>query len=51
MVKIYKTVSLAVVLSGCETWPLILGEEQRVRVSEKSVLKIFGPKREEDGSW
>jgi hypothetical protein len=29
-----------------------LGEEHRLSVSEKRVLrKIFGPKREEDGSW
>jgi hypothetical protein len=29
-----------------------LGEEQRLRVFENRVLrKIFGPKREEDGSW
>jgi hypothetical protein len=29
-----------------------LGEEHRVRVFENRVLrKIFGPKREEDGSW
>jgi hypothetical protein len=29
-----------------------LGEEQRLRVFEKRVLrKIFGPKREEDRSW
>jgi hypothetical protein len=29
-----------------------LGEEHRLRVSEDRVLrKIFGPKREEDGSW
>jgi hypothetical protein len=28
------------------------GEEHRLRVFEKRVLrKIFGPKREEDGSW
>jgi hypothetical protein len=28
------------------------GEEHRLRVFENSVLrKIFGPKREEDGSW
>jgi hypothetical protein len=27
-------------------------EEQKLRVFENSVLKrIFGPKREEDGSW
>jgi hypothetical protein len=28
-----------------------LKEEHRLRVFENSVLKIFGPKREEDGSW
>jgi hypothetical protein len=29
-----------------------LGEENRLRVFENRVLrKIFGPKREEDGSW
>jgi hypothetical protein len=28
-----------------------LGEEHRLRVLEKSVLRIFGPKSEEDGSW
>jgi hypothetical protein len=51
-IKIYKTVILAVVLYGCETWSLTLGEERRLRVFENSVLrKIFGPKREEDGSW
>jgi hypothetical protein len=38
------------VLYGCETWSLTL--EQRLRVIENRVLrKIFGPKREEDGSW
>jgi hypothetical protein len=51
-IKIYKTVILPVVLYGCETWSLTLGEEHRLRVFEISVLrKIFGPKREEDGSW
>jgi hypothetical protein len=51
-IKIYKTVILPVVLYGCETWSLTLGEEHRLRVFEKRVLrKIFGPKREEDGSW
>jgi hypothetical protein len=50
--KIYKTVILPVVLYGCKTWPLTLGVEHRLRVSENRVLrKIFGPKREEDGSW
>jgi hypothetical protein len=29
-----------------------LGEEHRLRVFENRVLrKVFGPKREEDGSW
>jgi hypothetical protein len=51
-IKIYKTVILPVVLYGCETWSLILGKEHRLNVFEKRVLrKIFGPKREEDGSW
>jgi hypothetical protein len=51
-IKIYKTVILPVVLYGCETWCLTFREEQRLRVSENTVLrKIFGPKREEDGSW
>jgi hypothetical protein len=35
----------------CETWSLTLREEHRLRVSENTVLRrIFGPKREEDGS-
>jgi hypothetical protein len=46
-IKIYKTVILPVVLYGCET----LREEHRLRVFENSVLRIFGPKRDEDGSW
>jgi hypothetical protein len=51
-IKIYKTVILPVVLYGCETWSLTLREEHRLSVSENSVLRrIFGPKREEDGSW
>jgi hypothetical protein len=52
-IKIYRTVILpVVVLYGCETWSLTLGKEHRLRVSENSVLRrIFGPKREEDGSW
>jgi hypothetical protein len=51
-IKIYKTVILPVVLYGCETWSLILGEEHRLRVFKNRVLrKIFGPKRKKDGSW
>jgi hypothetical protein len=50
--KIYKTVILPVILYGCETWSLTLREEHRLRVFDNRVLRrIFGPKREEDGSW
>jgi hypothetical protein len=50
-IKIYKNVILPVVLYGCEIWSLTLREEHRLRVFEKRVLRrIFGPKREEDGS-
>jgi hypothetical protein len=45
------TVILPVGLYGYETRSLALGEEHRLRVFENRVLrKIFGPKREEDGS-
>jgi hypothetical protein len=51
-IKIYRTVILPLVLYGCETWSLTLREEHKLRVSENRVLRrIFGPKREEDGSW
>jgi hypothetical protein len=51
-IKIYKTVILPVVLYGCQTWSLTLGEEHRLRVFENRVLRrIFGPKSDEDGSW
>jgi hypothetical protein len=51
-IKIYKIVIFPVVLYGCETWSLTLREEHGLRVFANSVLrKIFGPKREEDGSW
>jgi hypothetical protein len=39
-------------LYGFEIWSPTLGEEHRLRGFENGVLrKIFGPKREEDGSW
>jgi hypothetical protein len=45
-VKMYKTVSLPVILYGCETWSLTLREEHRLRVFENRVLRrIFVPKR------
>jgi hypothetical protein len=51
-IKVYKRVILPVVLYGCETWSLTLREEHRLRVFENRELRrIFGPKREEDGSW
>jgi hypothetical protein len=51
-IKIHRTVILAVVLYGCETWSLTFREEHRLRVFGNRVLRrIFGPKREEEGSW
>jgi hypothetical protein len=36
-----------VVLYECETWPLIVGGEQKLRVFENRLLRrIFGPKRD-----
>jgi hypothetical protein len=47
-IRISKTVILPVVLYGCETWSLTLGEEHRLRVFQNKVLRrIFGPKRDE----
>jgi hypothetical protein len=45
-IAIYKTVTLPIVLYGCETWSLTLREEQRLKVSENRILRrVFGPKR------
>ena len=46
-IKIYRTITLSVVLYGCVTWSLTLREERRLRVFENRVLRIFGPKRDE----
>jgi hypothetical protein len=47
-IKIYGTIIFPVLLYGCETWSLTLGEEHRLRVHENRVLrKIFRPKRDE----
>jgi hypothetical protein len=47
-VKIYRTISLPVVLYGCETWSLTLKEERRLRVFENWVMSgVFGYKRDE----
>jgi hypothetical protein len=51
--KIYKTITVPVVLYGCETWSLTLREEHRLRVIGNRVLRrIFGPTRDEvTGEW
>jgi hypothetical protein len=51
--KIYKTIILPVILYECETWPLTLREEHRLRVFDNKVLRrIFGPKKDEViGGW
>jgi hypothetical protein len=51
-IRIYKTIILPVVLYGSETLSLTLREEHRLRVFENTVLRIFGPKRDEvTGGW
>jgi hypothetical protein len=49
----YRNIILPVVLYGCETWSLTLGEEHRLRVFENGVLRrIFWPRRDEvTGEW
>jgi hypothetical protein len=47
-IRIYKIITLPVVLYGCETWSLTLKQEHSLRVVENRVLRrIFGPKRDE----
>jgi hypothetical protein len=52
-IRTYKTITLPVVLYGCETWSLTLREEHRLRVFENRLpRRIFGPKRDEvTGEW
>jgi hypothetical protein len=46
-IKIYRTITLPVVLYGCETWSLTLREERKLRVFENMVLRRkFGPRRD-----
>ena len=47
------TMTLPVVLYGCDTWSLTSREEPRLRVFENRMLRrIFGPKRGEViGEW
>jgi hypothetical protein len=48
-----RTVTLPVVLNGCETWSPTLRGEHRLRAFENTVSKrIFGPQRDEvTGEW
>jgi hypothetical protein len=47
-IGIYKATILPVVLYECETWPLTIREEPRLRVFENRMLRIiFGPERDE----
>jgi len=47
-IKIYRIITLSVVLHGCETWSLILREKRRLKLSENRVLRrIFGRKRDQ----
>jgi len=46
-IKIHITVTLPVVLYGCESWSVTLREEHKLRVSENWLpRRMFGPKRE-----
>jgi hypothetical protein len=48
-IMIYGIIFVPVVLYGCETWLLRLGEECRMRVFENRVLRrIFGPTRDKE---
>jgi hypothetical protein len=51
--KIYRIIILPVVLYGCETCPLTLRDERRLRGFENKVLRrVFGPKRDKvTGEW
>jgi hypothetical protein len=47
-IKIFKTIILPAVLNGCESWPLTLRKEHRLKVFGNRVLRgIFGLKGEE----
>ena len=52
-IKIFRSISLRIVLYGCETWSLALRVECRLRVFENRVLRrIFGTKRDGvTGEW
>jgi len=47
-IKIYGTIILPVVLTGCENWSLLLREDRRLRVFEQRVVRrAFGPKMDD----
>ena len=47
-IKMHRTITLPVVLYGCEIWSVTLREEHGPRVLEKRVFRrIFGPQRDE----
>jgi hypothetical protein len=46
-IRIYKTVTLPMVIYGCKTLSMTLREEHTLKVFEKMALRrIFGPKRD-----
>jgi hypothetical protein len=47
--KIHKTVILQILLHGCETLSLYVGEKHRLRNFENSVQKDILPKTDQDG--
>jgi len=47
-INMHRTVILPVVLYGCDTWSLTMGEEYTLRMFKNRVLrKIFWPKWDE----
>jgi hypothetical protein len=52
-IKIYRNTILPIVLYGCETWSLTLGENRRLRVFDSRKLRrVFRFKTDEiTGEW
>ena len=51
-IKIYRIIILPAVLYGCVTWSLTLRKERRLKVSDRVLRRVFGPKRDEvTGEW
>jgi len=52
-IKLYRPVTLPVILYGCETWLLTAREECRLRLFEnRDLRRIFGPKSNKvTGEW